>query len=464
MLQAMTGGRVAAIVAAGLSWATAVALTLDPRLRFAFTTPGLEAAFQTVASLIALLVGFLAFARLRWRSSSSDLLLAIALLVIGLSTLLFGAVPALADIATSNFAAWSAVVCLSLGSLLFGAAAFVPTRSPLLPPAARAMALLFGAGSPAVTIFLVWVSGVNLRRAGTLPPAGAAMGRPVLDANPGLLALGILTAVVDAAAAAGYLYQARITGERFFGWLSFAAIFAAAAHISFFYPSLYIRTVSASDIFRLFFYLLLLVGSIREMWARWLTLPQAMVAEERRRIARDLHDGLAQELAFLKRHLDSLDGAIEQEALGQLRGATERARLESRLVIRALAAYRPQTTAEAIAEAVTEAAKRSGVTPSFDLYPGIRLPAAHQEALVRIACEAVTNAARHSGADQVGVSLHRHGSRARLRVADDGSGFNPGASTAGFGLVSMRERANSAGGDFAISSVPGHGTKVEVVL
>ena len=95
-----------------------------------------------------------------------------------------------------------------------------------------------------------------------------------------------------------------------------------------------------------------------------------MVADERRRIARDLHDGLAQELAFLTRHLDSLDGAIEEEALDRLRRATERARLESRLAISTLAVSRPQTAAEAVAETVAEAAKRSGVTPSFDLASG----------------------------------------------------------------------------------------------
>jgi signal transduction histidine kinase len=420
MLPLVMGGRATAIVAAVVSWGTAAVFALDPSLRFAFARPGPEAAFETLLALLALLAGFLAFARLRRRGSRTDLLLAAALSVIALSNLFFGAVPALAGTATSSFAAWSALVSLCFGSLLFGAAAFAPSRSPgPPPPAVRATALACATGCPAV---------------------------------------------VDGAAAAVYLYKAQKTGEEFFGWLSFAAVFAAAAHINFFYPSLYIQTVSAGYVFRLCFYLLLVVGSMREMWTHWLSVPQAMVADERRRIACDLHDGLAQELAFLTRHLDSLDGAIEEEALDRLRRATERARLESRLAISALAVSRPQMAAEAVAETVAEAAKRSGVTPSFDLASGIRVPPAHRDALARIAGEAVTNAARHSGATRVEVRLQRLGSRVRLLIADHGCGFDPGAPAAGFGLVSMRERASSAGGELKISSIPGHGTEVEVML
>ena len=465
MLPLVMGGRATAIVAAAVSWGTAAVFALDPSLRFAFARPGPEAAFETVLALLALLAGFLAFARLRRRGSRTDLLLAAALSVIALSNLFFGAVPALAGTATSSFAAWSALVSLCFGSLLFGAAAFAPSRSPgPPPPAVRATALACATGCPALVIFLVWLAGVHLRMPATLPPAAGVTGRSVFDTDPVLLALEVLTAVVDGAAAAVYLYKAQKTGEEFFGWLSFAAVFAAAAHINFFYPSLYIQTVSAGYVFRLCFYLLLVVGSMREMWTHWLSVPQAMVADERRRIARDLHDGLAQELAFLTRHLDSLDGAIEEEALDRLRRATERARLESRLAISALAVSRPQMAAEAVAETVAEAAKRSGVTPSFDLASGIRVPPAHRDALARIAGEAVTNAARHSGATRVEVRLQRLGSRVRLLIADHGCGFDPGAPAAGFGLVSMRERASSAGGELKISSIPGHGTEVEVML
>ena len=235
------GGRATAIVAAGVPWGAAAVFALDPSLRFAFARPGPKAAFETVAALLALLAGFLAFARLRRGGSRTDLLLAAALSVIALSNLFFGAVPALAGTATSSFAVWSALVSLCFGSLLFGAAAFAPSRSPRPPAAVRATALACATGCPALVIFLVWLTGVHLRMPTTLPPATGVTGRSVLDTDPVLLALEVLTAVVDGAAAAVYLYRAQKTGKEFFGWLSFAAVFAAAAHINFFYPSLYIQ-------------------------------------------------------------------------------------------------------------------------------------------------------------------------------------------------------------------------------
>ncbi len=175
----MVGGRAAIIAAAAVAWVTAAVLALDPGLRFAFARPGLKAAFETVASLIALLAVFLVFARFQRRGSRTDLILASALSVIALSNLFFGAVPALAGTATSNFTAWAAVVSLAFGSLLFGAAAFAPSRTPRPPPPqVRATALACAIGCPALAVFLVWLDGVHKRTPATLPPgAGVAGGR-----------------------------------------------------------------------------------------------------------------------------------------------------------------------------------------------------------------------------------------------------------------------------------------------
>ena len=87
-----------------------------------------------------------------------------------------------------------------------------------------------------------------------------------------------------------------------------------------------------------------------------------------------------------------------------------------------------------------------------------------REALVRIACEAVSNAARHGQAQLVRVEL-QNGRHVRFRVVDDGVGFDPSIPRPGhFGLVSMRERAQAVGGSFRVRSAPGAGTEVEVVL
>ena len=97
---------------------------------------------------------------------------------------------------------------------------------------------------------------------------------------------------------------------------------------------------------------------------------------------------------------------------------------------------------------------------------GVRaLPAAQEEAMLRVAQEALHNALRHSGAARVDVTLARRGPGAVLHVTDDGSGFEPKAiRRAGrhLGLVSMRDRTNGVGGTLTVESAPGKGTTIEM--
>jgi signal transduction histidine kinase len=441
-------------------------VALNPDLRFAFAQPQpqLQSAVETAASLIALLAGFLAFGRLGRRGRLIDFALACGLGIVALSNVFFATVPMAAGLAASNFAACSAIISRSLGCMLFGVAAFVPARR--VPRIGRAQLAVVACMVSGLALTLVTGAfAAHLRPAVTARPPVRFSTPPMLDADPRLLALEMLTAVVAALAAVGYLIRSRRLGDEFFGWLAIAAVFGAAAHINYFlYPSLYLHMVSVGDAFRLCFYAVLLIGSMREIWSYWRALPDAMVVSERRRIARDLHDGLAQELAYLTRNLESLDGSVEHETLSRLRDATERARLESRLAVSRLAAMDRPAVEDEIAEAAGEAAQRFDVALQLDISPGIRLPTAHSDVLVRIASEAVTNAARHSGAGQVCLSLRRQGSRVRLRVSDSGSGFDPAGPAAGFGVISMCERASSVGGHVKISSTPGHGTEVEASL
>jgi signal transduction histidine kinase len=114
----------------------------------------------------------------------------------------------------------------------------------------------------------------------------------------------------------------------------------------------------------------------------------------------------------------------------------------------------------------TCSAKRLDLDLDLDLDPdlGIGIPAARANALVGIACEALTNAAWHSGSRQVSLVLRRDGRRVRMRVRDSGQGFNIAACEGGFGLISMRDRARSVGGEVSISSAPGAGSQVEATV
>lgn len=451
------------LVTAVISSVVTIEIALLPQLHFAYRRPAMHVALETAASLIALLAGFLVFGRLRRGSRLNELVLACALAVLALLNVFCLTVPALAELVPDDLMLWAALMGGSVGAVLFALAAFVPRRRLRRP----GLVLAGGAAAVAAAVLLAVVVSDFTERwpraaAAAQPsdPAGASF-----HAQPMVLALQLLMTLLYGLAAAGFLGRSRRLGDEFFGWVAVAAVLAAFAHLNYFlYPLPSSQWVHTGDVFRLSFYAVLLAGSMREIWSYWRALSAAAALEERRRIARDLHDGLAQELAYLARNLDSLDGEAGRDTLRRLRGAVERAQLESRRAISTLAAAGRQAVEVALADAAGEVAERLHVGLELDLVPGIGMSAARAEALVRIACEAVTNAARHSGASRVSLNLERDGSRVRLRVSDSGRGFDTAVAGSGFGLISMRERARSVGGELRVSSVPGRGSEVEAAL
>jgi signal transduction histidine kinase len=277
----------------------------------------------------------------------------------------------------------------------------------------------------------------------------------------------LAAAVLAGLAALGYLRRSERLGDEFSGWLAIAAVFAAGSDVSYSLgPAIYTSQVSTGDLLRFCFYAALVTCSMREIRLYWRTRASAIVAEERRRIARDLHDGLSQELAYLTRHLSALRGTADERTLSQLQVSVERARHESRQVIDRMAAPPGASIAGALTAAAGEIAERLDLDLDLDLdvTAGIGLAPAQADALVRIACEALTNAARHSGSRQVSLIVRRDGGRVHMRVRDSGQGFDIASSRRGFGLTSMRDRARSVGGELRISSEPGAGSQVEAML
>lgn len=189
--------------------------------------------------------------------------------------------------------------------------------------------------------------------------------------------------------------------------------------------------------------------------------------EERRRIARDLHDGVAQELAFVARRARRLAVATDDPGLHQIVAAAERGLTESRRQLAALTHPLDEPLDAALARAVEEIAEREGAHVELDLAPGVRVGYEAREGLIRIACEAVSNAIRHAHPSTIRVAL-TGGDAVRLTIDDDGAGFDPASVVpgpgSGFGLTSMRERAESMGARFRLDSRPGAGTELEVVL
>jgi signal transduction histidine kinase len=191
----------------------------------------------------------------------------------------------------------------------------------------------------------------------------------------------------------------------------------------------------------------------------------AVSLEERRRLARDVHDGLAQEIAFIGRNVKLLrEQGAEPQLVERILQGVSRAQEESRRVVGALAARLDEPLDHAVAEAARDAAQRYGAAVDMELATGIVLSPREREAVVRIASEAVSNAARHSGADVLRLYLERRDTGMRLKVVDDGAGFDEWEPRSGFGLTTMRDRAEALGARLRIASQRGTGTEVELEL
>jgi signal transduction histidine kinase len=198
---------------------------------------------------------------------------------------------------------------------------------------------------------------------------------------------------------------------------------------------------------------------------------RAAVMGERHRLSRELHDGVAQELAFIRSHAEAIAVRRPDGEVGvALTMAADRALEDLREVMWNLRRRRPGSLAETLEDELGDMARRHGVRLELELAverAGLVSPDV-QHALVSICREAIANAARHGGATVILVRVWCDPERGlRLTVEDDGKGFDPGrrpGGERGFGLQSMRERALAVGGDVHVRSAPGRGTTVDAEL
>ena len=205
---------------------------------------------------------------------------------------------------------------------------------------------------------------------------------------------------------------------------------------------------------------------------------RAIAAEERNRLAREIHDTLAQGLAALTMQLevaDSLatgrrdsDARLETavgRALELARSTLDEAR-RSVLDLRE-APLDGRSLEDALASIAADARLGSPRGPTIDVTVDAAtapaIPAAVEQGLYRIAQQAVANSVRHAGAARVAIRLTWSPDAVVLRVEDDGGGFDPTAVPGDrFGLVGMQERARLLGGTLRVESAPGAGTAIDV--
>jgi signal transduction histidine kinase len=212
----------------------------------------------------------------------------------------------------------------------------------------------------------------------------------------------------------------------------------------------------------------LVVGCVRETRSYQRRLTESAVADERRRIARDLHDGVAQDVAFIASQTKSLNAQHEDERLVLITSAAERALADSRCIVGALSRASAQPLSASIALQAQEFARRWSLEVDVAATEDVTVQPEKQEAVLRIVGEALSNAARHAHAQRVRIEVAAVGDGPlRVAVTDDGRGFWPDTAqmtAVGFGLRSMRERAHLVGGEVDFLSEPGHGTRVEIAI
>jgi signal transduction histidine kinase len=201
-------------------------------------------------------------------------------------------------------------------------------------------------------------------------------------------------------------------------------------------------------------------------WAAHRKLEEQATVEERRRIARELHDGLAHELAFIASKTRGAAAATTAPPDARaLAGAADRALDEARRAITVLSVAQPQSLDDAISQTVEDLGSRLGVAWDLQLADDVEVSGEVRENLLRIVREAITNAASHGASEHIRVSLERD-DQLRLVIEDDGCGFDTEREDAagGFGLQSMQERAASVGAVLSVDSVPEGGTRVAVAF
>lgn len=439
----------AALVAVGV---TAVVLVRDERL--AATGGDSQLVIDTAAATVGLMLAYLLYGRFRLRGLVHDLLLCLALLVLGAANALLSVLPAVVGDAPGRLTT-AGVAAGLLAGLLYAAAVWVP---PWVLAAGRPRARVLYVLVPAVlALALVW----SVRTA--RPGSGAADSFGGTD--------DLLVSLTQGAAALAFLVAAvgwsrpAAQGDSVAAPLAVAAVFGAGSRIDFAVAEGPMSAwVAAGTLLRVLFYVALVAAAVLEVQALRRRVAEVAVLEERRRLARELHDGLAQELAFIVTQARGLREQSTNRRAQLVVRAAERALDESRRAIAALTRSLDEPLEVALGQTVEEVANRFGTRVRLDLAPGMRVEGEQREALLRIAREAVANAGRHGGASSVVVSLAlRDG--LRLTVLDDGQGFDATApaATGSFGLLSMRERAEALGGSLQVDSRPG-ATTLEVHL
>jgi signal transduction histidine kinase len=404
--------------------------------------------------VVAAIVAILSSVRFVVEGRVLDLLLGAGFWSIALGTVAFGLVPVLGGGSLDPEAAWSLIGARLLGAALIAIAPYTHSR---LGDRRRAL-LYVGAGVAAVLATAAIALGA--------PPWSADDPAKVVEGVEGssVVIAGALLAVLWSVALVGFALRYRKYGRDLDSWVCLAATLALFGDLHLILtPVVSSESVLQGDFLRFVAYGILLVGV-------WRAIAQAefgrAVAEERARVAREIHDGLAQYLFAITTQVSMLesDAPLEQ-VLPRLKRASTAAQQEARFAVLALSSAGGTAPFDAALRRYVEVLTADGALEvELEVDPQVRLAPDEQIEVFRIVQEGLGNARRHAGARRVEVSIAQRGGRRIVAVHDDGVGFDAESSGTGQGLENMKLRAEAIDGQMSLRSAPGRGTAIEVVL
>ena len=429
----------------------------------AHAAPTLRATVETVITLCALTGGWLLHAQFRRTRKLRDLILMGTFLSLALLDLSSYALPASLGLhAGRNFAA--AVI---FGSLfvagMFVAAARTPPESQLRSqgrPEATVVALSVGAIALAQLGGLLMQTQLAVARNHPLVGTAVATGKP-------LAVIGVLIASgLFLYAMLVFARRERIERTGVNILLAGALILLAVARL--YYLAMPVHApgwIDTREALRLLGLVLVMAAAVQQELKVRGDLARAAALTERRRLARDLHDGLAQDLAFIAAHGAQISGPSGEEHPVAI--AARRALAISRGMISELSDCENTSSHDALEALAFELGNRFGIVIGIDSPCEAELAPHQRDDVLRIVREAIANAVRHGGARSISVALRRSPEGVVVRIRDDGRGIaqaTPGAYREGFGLRSMRERASALGGYLTVRERTRGGTELEVVM
>jgi signal transduction histidine kinase len=300
-----------------------------------------------------------------------------------------------------------------------------------------------------------------------LPPA--APHAPVLSTtleDPLRLVVALATPALFAFSAAKLAQAGRLEARPPLGLLGGAALVFATSCL--YYLPLTRTSPTAltlSEILRLLAFGMLCAAAARADRQVRREITRAAALAERSRVAQDLHDGLAQDLAVIAAHGARLGAELGHQH--PVAVAARRALTLSRGAILELSDSSAATSGEALQALAAELHERFRISIAVDVQPEAEPDLQERDNVTRITREAIANAARHGRARNVLVSLKRTPAGVALRIRDDGCGLAGAATTCageGFGLSHMRERAALLGGSFVVRTPKSGGTELEITF